>query len=218
MKVIALDVSTKTGWAIFHDGQPISWGTVFPDKTVKDFGQYPQNYVLLAEYLVEQVMSKLFGDDGDHSLLRNPPFEVVIEETNAGRQNYSQKMLEFLHFVLIKRLAALGVTPKYIRSGEWRGATESKMTKEEKSLNAKIGRIKKKTGKKLAKIDGKVVGKKGKKHVAIRRVGEIFGIELKRKDEDAADALLLGLGYINGAPACDGTTKGGKSKNKVKNG
>ena len=57
-----------------------------------------------------------------------------------------------------------------------------------------------------------MVGKKGRKHVAIRRVAELFGIELLRKEEDAADALLLGLAYIKGAPRCDGTVHGGKVK------
>jgi hypothetical protein len=139
-------------------------------------------------------------------------FEVIIEETNSSKQNYSQKILEFLHYCIIESLYDLGLNPKYIRTGEWRKYTDSKMSKEEKLLNAKIAKIKKQTGKKLAKIDGKVVGKKGRKHVALRRTEELLGIELMRKDEDAADALLLGLGYIKGAPVCDGTTSGGKSK------
>lgn len=209
-KVLALDVSTKIGWALFQDDKPLSWGTLFPDKTVRDFGSYPINFVRLAEYLVARLMEEVIGPRLNNF---GPRLEIVIEETNASsKQNYSQKLLEFLHFCIVNSLDQHGITPKYIRTGEWRKHTESKMTKEEKALNAKIARIKKQTGKKLAKIDGKVVGKKGRKHVALRRVQDIFGIELKRKDEDAADALLLGLGYIKGAPCCDGTVQGGKSK------
>ena len=206
--VLALDVSTKTGWALFQDGKPKSWGTLFPDKTVKDFGKYPINFVLLARYLVSQLMEQVIVPIMNEL---GTAIEVVIEETNASKQNYSQKLLEYLHFCIVNTLDMYGISPKYIRTGEWRKYTDSKMSKEEKSLNAKIARIKKQTGKKLAKIDGKVVGKKGRKHVALRRTEELLGIELMRKDEDAADALLLGLGYIKGAPICDGTTQGRKS-------
>lgn len=213
--VLALDVSSKTGWALFHDEKPMRWGTVFPDKSVKDFGHYPFNFVAHSEYLADRLLNDLMPTLGDAGLFLGQDITVVIEETNASRQNYSQKMLEYLHFCIVKGLQKRNVRKVYyVRTGEWRGKTESKMSKEEKALNAKIGRIKKKTGKKLAKIDGKVVGKKGRKHVALRRVEEIFGIEMQRKDEDAADALLLGLGFIRGAPICDGTVMGGKSNSK----
>ena len=207
--VLALDVSTKTGWALFQDGKPVSWGTLFPDKTVKDFGDYPINFVRLCQYLADRLVREIIVPILEKT---EDYLEVVIEETNSSKQNYSQKILEFLHFCIIESLYDLNLSPKYIRTGEWRKYTDSKMSKEEKALNAKIAKIKRQTGKKLAKIDGKVVGKKGRKHVALRRVEEILGIELMRKDEDAADALLLGLGYLKGAPVCDGTTSGGKSK------
>jgi hypothetical protein len=94
--VLALDVSTKTGWALFEDGEPKSWGTLFPDKTVKDFGKYPINFVRLCQYLANRVIEcvvvpaiRSYGVTG---------FEVIIEETNSSKQNYSQKILEFLHY------------------------------------------------------------------------------------------------------------------------
>lgn len=206
MKVLALDISTKTGWAVFEESKPVSWGTLLPDKGIKDFGKYPFNYVYFAHYLADRIEEFLVRANG------YPNLEIVIEETNTSRQNYSQKILEYIHFSLINRLGKMGaVHVYYIRTGEWRKATETRLSKEEKSLNAKIARIKKKTGKKLAKIDGKVVGRKGRKHVALRVVRETFGIELKRKDEDAADALLLGQAYLKGSPVCDGSTHGGKS-------
>jgi hypothetical protein len=210
VKVLALDISTKTGWAIFEDGKPVSWGTLFPDKELKDFGSYPASYVKWARHLTNRLCSEIVYPF--RSANAQEEFAVVIEETNASRQNYSQKILEYLHFCICEYFDKCEIVPIYVRTGEWRRATESKMSKEEKALNAKIARIKKKTGKKLAKIDGKVVGKKGRKHVALRVVHEIFGIELKRKEEDAADALLLGLGYLRGAPHCDGSVNGGKIK------
>jgi len=206
MKVLALDISTKTGWAVFEESKPLSWGTLYPDKALKDFGKYPFNYVYFAHYLADRIEETLVRANG------YPNLSIVIEETNTSRQNYSQKILEYIHFSLINRLGKMGALDVYyLRTGEWRKATETRLSKEEKSLNAKIARIKKKTGKKLAKIDGKVVGRKGRKHVALRVVRETFGIELRRKDEDAADALLLGLAFVQGAARCDGTVHGGKS-------
>ena len=210
MRVIALDISSKTGYAIFDDGKPVAWGTIFPDKTPKDFGEYPFNYPEWAAYtigrLFNEVITKYHNDDTC----------LVVEETNgSSKNNYSQKQLEFLHNHLLQALWADGIKKVfYVRTGEWRKAVNARLSKEEKSLNSKISRIKKKTGKKLAKIDGKVVGRKGRKHVSIRVVGELLGIELQRKDEDTADALLLGLGYLRGAPVADGTTTGGKSSNE----
>lgn len=213
--ILAIDLSSKSGWATFCDGLPTKWGTLFPDKTVSDFGLYPMNYVLCAEHhiqrLYDQVIYPFLLEVAED---RWAPVEVVIEETNASRSAYSQKQLEFLHFCLIKKLAECNIAPKYVRTGVWRSLVNARQSNEEKRLNAKIARIKKQTGKKLAKIDGKVVGKKGRKHVALRVVNEIFGIDLPRKMEDAADAILLGMGFLRGAPACDGTVHGGKLPKK----
>jgi hypothetical protein len=207
-KLLSLDLSSKTGFAFFVDGKPQAWGTLFPDKTTKDFGSYPGNFVTWAKYTINRLFNEVILKYWD------PDVEIVSEETNSSKQSLSQKQLEYLHFCLNERLQVMSASISYVRSGEWRKFTESKMSKEEKALNAKIARIKKQTGKKLAKIDGKVVGRKGRKHVAIRRVQELFGIEMQRKDEDAADGLLLGLGYLRGAPVMDGTTQGGKSQSQ----
>lgn len=210
MRVLALDVSSKTGFATYDEGRPVEWGTLFPDKTTKDFGEYPANFVEWAIYTVDRLMTEVVQKYWTSETT------IVIEETNGNSKNcYSQKSLEYLHFWLNKRLKEIGAKVVYVRSGEWRKFVEAKLSKEEKSLNAKISRIKMQTGKKLAKIDGKVVGRKGRKHVAIRRVEEEFGIELARKQEDVGDALLLGLGFIRGAPTCNGLVTGGKSASKT---
>lgn len=207
-KVLALDVSSKTGFAHFIDGKLMAWGTIFPDKTTKDFGLYPGNFVSWAKYITNRLFTEVVSKYWDLET------HLVLEDTNTSKSALSQKSLEYLHFCINERFLAMGAEVFYVRSGEWRKFTESKMSKEEKALNAKIARIKKQTGKKLAKIDGKVVGRKGRKHVAIRRVQELFGIEMMRKDEDSADACLVGLGYLRGCPVMDGTTQGGKSISK----
>ena len=71
------------------------------------------------------------------------------------------------------------------------------MTKEEKKQNAQIRKKKKATGATVVKNEeGKRIGKIGKKHVNVRRANELFGLELKLKDEDRADAILLGYAYF----------------------
>jgi hypothetical protein len=205
-RVLALDVSTKTGWATFIDGRLADYGTEFPDKKVGDFGSYPMNYVRLAEHLVDSLAKKVL------ERFAAPGTEVVIEETNASRQNYSQKILEYLHFCLNRRLHGYGLKVSYVRTGEWRRAIGATQNAEERKLNAKIRRIKQKTGSKLAKIEGKVVGRRTQKHYALRAVNELFGIELPRKMEDAGEAILLGAAYLKGVPLCDGTARSKKTE------
>lgn len=224
MKVLALDVSTKTGFAFFEDGKAVAYGTMFPDKVADDFGEYPFSYVLLAQYLIDKIITEVVD--------KYNPDIIVVEESNQGREVYSQKKLEYLHYTLIFKL--MGRIPiHYIRTGEWRKSVEAKQNTEEKKLNSKISRDKAKRNKEIEadktltdtqkaarkklpiKIDGKVAGKKGRKHVAIRVAKEIFGVEFKNKDEDAVDALLLGLGYLRGAPRCNGKSTGGSSKKET---
>jgi hypothetical protein len=204
MRVLALDVSTNTGYAYYEDGKLILSGTIWPDKDLTSFGPYPFNYIDLAESLSKNIMNfcvDFFIGECD----------IVVEETTASKNNYSQKTLEYLHFCLLRHIRSLGPNYQvsYLRTGTWRSTVGARQTKEERNLNARISRIKKQTGKKLAKIDGKVVGRKDRKDYAIRTVREIFGMSLKKKDNNQADAILLGWAYILGAPACDGTVKGG---------
>lgn len=205
MNLIALDVSSKCGYAFFKNGELAHYGTLFPEKKVTDFGSYPSNFMVFAEFISINIVAEI-----QKFIEANPEkYEVVIEETNAGRNNYSQKMLEFIHFALIKRLNEIALRPKYIRTGVWRKICDANQSNEEKKLNAQISRIKRKTGKKVAKIDGKVVGKRTRKHSALRAFQAHFSIELARKMEDAAEAALIGLAFMRGAPICDGTVYGG---------
>jgi hypothetical protein len=203
-RVLALDVSSKTGWAYLENGRLVDHGTEFPNKKTGDFGAYPMNYVRLAEHLTDLVAQRVL----DRFAPSGSGVHVVIEETNASKQNYSQKILEYLHFCLNKRLHDYGLPVAYVRSGEWRRAVGAIQNTEERKLNAKIRHIKQKTGSKLAKIDGKVVGRRTRKHYALRAVQEMFGIHLPRKAEDAADAICLGVAYLKGVPLCDGTARG----------
>jgi hypothetical protein len=206
--IVSLDISTKPGWAYFRikDGeiQHLKFDTIFPKKTVKDYGHYPFNYVNYVHDVAISVVTEVSLIQVNH-----PEVEVVIEETTKGKNNYSQKMLEFLHYSVLVGLQTKHIPVVYVRTGIWRGKVGANLTVEEKRLNAKIRRIKKKTGKRLAKIDGKVAGLVTKKHAALRCFKEHFGYELPLNMNDACDAVLVGLAYIKGVPVCDGTLTGG---------
>lgn len=213
MGLLALDVSTKPGWAFFKQKELVRYGTIFADREAKDFSvPYPFNFVYLAEYTVTRLVKEVIDPCIEESI---EPLVVVIEETNPGKNVYSQKKLEFIHYALAKALAHRRIFPKYIRDGAWKNVVGARQNPEEKKLNSRIARYKKRNNTQLAKFDldgsgkEKVVGKLGPKHYALRAFKEHFGIELKRSDEDAADAALIGLAYLKGVPVCDGTDKGG---------
>jgi hypothetical protein len=117
----------------------------------------------------------------------------------------------------------------YIRTGVWRSKVGAVQTKEERNYNAKISRQKKKKKETFIKenpgvekvpnfrakldVDGsgkaKVVRRLDEKDYALRVVRERFGLELTYEQNDTADAICLGLAFIEGVPLCDGTTTGG---------
>lgn len=207
--VIALDVSSKPGYALFEEEKLVDYGTIFPEKEKDDFGVYPFNYIGYSNYIVDRLVFKVLELKNDREC------EVVVEETNAGRNNYSQKLLEFIHFGMCSRLSSFGIKPKYIRTGVWRKFTNANQNDAEKKHNAKYGRSKRKKAegdKTRVRIDGKLTRRLDTKDYAIRAFKEHFGVELHRTMEDAAEASLLGLAFIKGAPVCDGTPKGGTLK------
>jgi Holliday junction resolvasome RuvABC endonuclease subunit len=218
-KVLALDVSTKTGFAFMESSSSgiklIDYGTLEQIHTPE--GSYPGSFVKWA-YLCFGEVSKLIE--------KYKADVIVIEETSAGSKAiYTQKILEYTHFLLAKFFVDNDIDVHYTKTEEWRRATGCIMSKEEKKLNAKVSKLKSKQKaeilqdeslteeqreKKLksvrAKMDGKIVGRTGRKHVNVRRANEILGpqlrVPLKKKDEDQADACLLAVawhfGRLNG--------------------
>lgn len=195
MKILALDLSTSVGWAFFDKRKledydffkidVVEWKSDI--RSYKDYpGTYPQNFIEAAEEIAEKLvrLDLHFGPD-----------LILIEETNQSRQRFSNKILEFIHFAANKALPKEKVN--YITQMCWRASVGAYATKEDKKLNAKISRLKKKMkerGEKgPIKIDGKVVGRRTTKHHSIRVVKEEFGIDLMMKENDVADAICIGL-------------------------
>lgn len=189
-------MSSKTGWACIDssvDGMKlIEYGMIA--KSSEPEGKYPANYVDWAYQVFRNI----------HELIeRFKPDMLVIEETVAGsKQVYSQKILEWIHFLVASYIKSSNIEAVYQLTGTWRAEVGCVMTNEEKKKNKAVREYKKKIEKETGvkpmaayDINGKRIGLTGKKHVNVRRANEVFGADLKRplqkKDEDEADALLL---------------------------
>jgi hypothetical protein len=211
MKVLALDVSTNTGWALLEGElgsipKIVDTGTVqLEGGPVSGFGdmRYPWDYTSACETIAHDIaviVNKLNPD------------RIVIEETNRpGRftSRYSQKILEFIHAYLLEILFNRYVTdPKapavhYVNTSDWRKLIGANLTKADKALNIKVRKLKKAGNKEALKALG-VRGKISKKHVAIRYVNATFGTDFKMKDNDICDAICQGTAYFLGVKVCDG--------------
>lgn len=193
-RVLALDVSTKTGWALLVSNKDSfyldAYGKIkqisMPD------GPYPDSFVDWAYLCFNEILELI---DELH------PDVLVIEETAGGsKSSHSQKILEFIHFLLAKFIKDSKIKSVYLMTEQWRRETGCKMTKEESKHNKEVKKYKEKTGSKIAyNTEGKRVGRLTRKHINIRRANEVFGKflpePLRKKDEDLADALLLGFAY-----------------------
>lgn len=193
-RVLAIDLSTKTGWALLLSGpsgyELEAWGQI--PAISEPVGTYPGNYVTWAYLCFGEIVRLI---DTYH------PDVLVIEETASGSKNlYSQKILEFTHFLLSRLIKSMEIPAHYFMTEEWRRLCGCVMSPEEKKRNKAVKDYKKKNSAKLARnSDNKIIGKIGRKHVNVRRANEVFGEFLKEplrmRDEDGADALLLAYSY-----------------------
>lgn len=192
-RILALDVSTKTGWALLVSGKTLSLETYGQIPQIHEpEGAYPENYVDWATEIYLKIVD----------LIDNlAPDVLVIEETAAGSKNvFSQKILEWIHFLVAKFIKETRIRVIYFLTEQWRREVGCKMTKEESKHNKAVVAYKKANKAKVAYDEqGKRIGKLTRKHINIRRANEVFGeffLEpLRKKDEDLADATLLGLAY-----------------------
>lgn len=192
--VLSLDISTKTGWALIESTPegPILKAYGVEKPISEPDGEYPSNYVYWADMCFNKIM---------WLITEYSPDALVIEETGKGSKNvYSQKILEYIHFLVASHVAETKIKAIYVMSGTWRSETGCVMTKDEKLKNKEVRAYKAKNETKIAyDISGKRIGIVGKKHVGVRRANEVFGKSLSkpliRKDEDIADSLMLAYCY-----------------------
>jgi len=187
-------MSTKTGWALIvseKEGYTLEEYGQIPQMPEPP-GQYPSNFIDWAYALYGKIVELVD---------RLAPDVLVIEETASGSKNiYSQKILEWLHFLVAKMIKESKIRAVYLMTEQWRRETGCVMSKEEKKKNKEVRAYKKTHDVSIAyDKDGKRVGIVGRKHVNVRRANEVFGEflrePLRKKDEDTADSLLLGYAY-----------------------
>lgn len=238
MKILALDLSTKTGWAVLETldvhSKPtlIAHGTFFREDTVEDWGDYPWNYLRFTSDIAETVLMDL--------LPRFQPDQIVIEETNPGRETYTQLILCYLHYSFLQRLMVRMDKVKYLRTGDWRKVVKMKLSKDQSKGNQKKNLLKAK--KQASQLRAKIkalgskksnqeavellknelnklqLGKITKKHLSVAIANELYNLELCLEDNDAADAILLGVAALTpGIEFCNGlrpSKKKGKTENE----
>ena len=178
MRVLGLDLSTKTGWSLFEDNKLIESGCL-EKVLIDDFNvnkepnkspKYPQNIINGAR-AVAALVQKLIEDKS--------PDHIVIENTVKGKNRNTQRWLEWCHFCVITTIT-LPFT--YLDPSEWRSLVGLKLNKEQKKNNREVSQ-------------GKKRGRVTKKHLSVNMVNEKFGLNLKIKDNDQADSILLTYAY-----------------------
>jgi hypothetical protein len=217
MKILCLDVSTSTGWAVIEGERGevlpkiVDYGIIKPPKTLTDWVKeegYPKAYVSLSKYMA-----------GEFARLARQyaPEVIVVEETNPGKgSRYIQKILEFMHYALIDEFTKEPSTQKvvYVSSSTWRASLSLRLSKTDKKNNLLLSKATKAAEKAGKAVDKKTLGIRGKinkKHIAIRYVNLVYPeLQLKAKDDDLADAICQGLSYLRGAEICDGIPGGKK--------
>lgn len=214
MRLLCLDLSLHCGWAVLDEAiggkvTLVDHGTIhYKGNSAKSMSEnYPWSYLDISREQIENI-SPLW-------MSKFKPNAIIVEETNKGKNRYSQKILEFLHHELLTRLhdfKSLGnykvhYKVHYLDTSHWRSILGIWMSKEQKKVNAKISKAKREGGdveaRKVKKALG-VRGKTNKKHIAIEHANTTFDLKLKMKENDAADAICLGLAYFKGATPSNG--------------
>jgi hypothetical protein len=218
MLVLALDLSTKTGFALLKkEGEAIvllesgSWAL---GSTIESHGEYPLGFILAAEKVGAMALELVE---------RFKPEVVVIEETNPGRAGrYTQKFIEWMHLSVLGQLRVAGLERvKYVSTSEWRGktlklsvATAKKLAKpflkQYQELERQLKSLPKKSPEKKSLEEQRVAlkkdlqyrcifGKVDKKSISVAYVNATYGKNLKKGQNDEADAICLGTAYLMGA-------------------
>lgn len=180
MKVLGLDLSSKPGWAVTEDAQKlIEYGTMFDIRenlTLTSAAKHLEDYKLLD--IAEAVSLRIRS-----LILRTDPDLIYIEQSNQGKGLSAMKGQEFIHCSVLRIIREMGYQSRtyYIYAQSWRSLCGQKMTKEDRDHNKLV-----KTGQARSKIRTK--------HIAVRWANEKFGLKLRMKDEDQADAIGISVG------------------------
>lgn len=187
MKVLSLDLSTKTGFAVLDGEALIAYGSntkLFNKFKPKTPTNWAEDYLFIekAELVADYVKTLLSQYQVDI---------IAIEQTNGSRSRTTQKLLEFIHFAVlatIERECCRGKLVVYVDSSKWRSICGQYMGKDHRKHNRDV---KEKKSTRMVMCGIKADGKITKKHLSVSWVNKKFGLHLILKDNDAADAISL---------------------------
>jgi hypothetical protein len=185
MKIAAIDMSaTISGIAIFDTEQlgasRLIEATEFGRKKALILGKdymaekHPYDFLEYVDAYVEELFCYLKDYEFDM---------VLLEQTNNGRNRWTQKLLEWVHYIMCSKLTQSKIPVKYLDTSEWRNLLGAKLSKSDKKINR-------------FKTRHKERGKITSKHVAIQYAQDKYGLELKLRDNNIADAICLGSAYL----------------------
>lgn len=180
MTILGLDLSTRTGYAVVSDGVRLESGEIDTEYiTVSPGDRDASGRPLVAEYeyirRARYLANRIFD-----VFIRYPIDYVYIEQTNQGRNRTTQKELEFIHYAVLDRFCYDGFAHlvRYVDTSAWRSGLSIKLSKDQRKHNKAV---------KAKSARGKVTAK----HLAVAWANEKFGLKLKLKDNNEAEAIAL---------------------------
>lgn len=92
---------------------------------------YPMNFIRPCRKMALEI---------HHLITRTRPETIVIEETNKGKNRFSQKQLEFIHYAVNIIIDAHPMKPKlaYLDTSEWRWLLNIALDKDQKKSNKEL--------------------------------------------------------------------------------
>lgn len=120
--------------------------------------------------------------------VQNSPDYIYIEQINLGKSRDTQKFIDFIHCHVLQALEDAGYAQRvrYVDSSQWRSYCGLNMTKDQRDHNKDVS-------------NGIITGKITKKHLAVWWANKKFNLNLKMKDNDAAEAIGIAHTGINRA-------------------
>ena len=192
-KLLALDLSTTcTGWSIWDTNSKtlLEYGII---KAIWAKPKPKKKYELQIaklDSMTDQILDLIKGTKG---------LEIIaIEEINRGKNRFSQKILDGLHYVLLFKMDLETLDKVEYKDSDgifgWRSdlkltlsEADKKYNKESRLRNKKLSR-----GNKLPIIT--------KKHLACRFVNRKFrtkfNVDKNKTDSDIVDSIGLGYAYL----------------------
>jgi hypothetical protein len=186
MKILGLDLSTHIGYSVLCSEKGLLEHGTFDIPRQGHSSEQPMDYAFYKNAEIAAAFAhKMY--------IENKPDFIYIEQTNAGSNRFSQKQLEFIHCMILAWGEAnlpekIIEKIRYVDTSAWRAHLKIRLSKEQSKHNKAVREARKK-GQKI--VGGVTRGKITSKHLAVWWSNQTFGLKLKLKDNDAADAIAV---------------------------